>query len=342
MKIRHTLLAAAFAVPALAQTTLPAAPVADKYDGVAPVSAERLSGAFQVGYATNYSGRGYVLTHSVAEGDSIVNSGLKLNYDMGKEKLWSFTTTLAYTAPCSGHRLYGNPSMGKNILTGAIMQQNPGIDAGTASAVAQQMDKKIKQANIENEFVVMNQFNYVPKNELWNVSFGHTFVHGGLLGVMAKHYRDQGASNVNEVFIHPEWTPYKWLSMGVKTSFSFQGITGWWFEPNITVKAPIIGTPEDIKVAGVLTLGLTATADYFDSRYFACANGTQAFFIKMQTPWFVNKNLVVTPGVSFNWLGKGGIKANKMSEYKYYSEDPNNTPFRNFGVVGSLSVTYLF
>ncbi len=341
MKIKTALLALAMAVPAFA-TTVPAAPAADKYEGVAPVSAKRLSGALQIGYATNYTGRGYVVSHSVAEGDSVINTGLKLNYDFGKEKLWSMSTTFAYNVPTSGHRLYGYPYAGLNTIAGKLM--DAGYDEATAMGIAQTQVGKVRtaQKNIENEFAIVTAFNYMSKSELWNVSFGHDFIHGGLLGVMAKHYRDQGASVVNEVFIHPEWTPYKWLSMGVKTSFSFQGITGWWFEPNITVKAPIVGTPDDIKVAGILTMGLTASADYFDSRYFACANGTQAFFIKLQTPWFAKENLIITPGVSFNWLGKGGIKANKRSEFKEVTENPNCIPFRNFGVVGSVSVTYTF
>lgn len=341
MKIKTALLAAALAVPAFATTT-PAAPAADKYEGVKPVSAKRLSGALQIGVATNYTGRGYVLSHSVAQGDGIGTSGLKLNYDFGKEKMWSWSTTLAYNVPFSGHTLYGNPNASMRTLVGSAMMQGYSYEQAVGYAQANYGKVKIKQCNIENEFAVINELKYAAKSELWNVSVGHQFVHGGLLGVMAKHYRDQGASNVNEVFVHPEWTPYKWLSLGVKTSFSFQGITGWWFEPHITAKAPIIGTPEDIKLAGVVTLGMTATADYFDSRYFACANGSQAFFVKLQTPWFAKENLIITPGVSFNWLGKGGQKAIKQSEFREYSGDASNYPFKHFGVVGELSVTYTF
>jgi hypothetical protein len=163
---------------------------------------------------------------------------------------------------------------------------------------------------------------------------------------MAKHYRNQGASVVNEVFIAPEWTPqgdWRWLSMGVKTSLSFQGIQGWWFEPYITGKFPIYGAPTtEGSVLGVVTLAMTASADYFDSRYNACSNGSQAYWIKLSTPWFVKENFIVTPSISFNWLGKGGIKANKGSEFRHYTENPTMIPFRNFGVVFGISATYTF
>ncbi len=171
---------------------------------------------------------------------------------------------------------------------------------------------------------------------------GHQFTHGGLLGVMAKHFRGQGASNTNEVFLSPEWTPTKWFAAGVTTRYSFQGIIGWWFEPYVTFKAPIIGTPEDVKVAGILTLAMSATADYFNYGDFACANGSQAFWVKLSTPWFVTDNFVLTPSVSFNWLGHGGMEANTISHIKKASRNVNNIPFRNFGVVGSLSATFTF
>ena len=68
----------------------------------------------------------------------------------------------------------------------------------------------------------------------------------------------------------------------------------------------------------------------------------QAFWLKLSTPWFVNeaKNFILTPAVSFNWLGKGGMKANEKSEAKAYGSD--YVPFRNFAVVGDLTATYKF
>ncbi|MBQ3144131.1 MAG: hypothetical protein IJB89_06425 [Akkermansia sp.] len=326
MKLSYTLIAAAL----LSTTALAGTPAVTLEQ--AP-DFKRLSGSLTGGYATNYTGRGYVVSHSVAQGDSVFFTALKTSYDFGREGAWTFNNTIAYQVPCSGHTLYGNPTFGPNAGVLAYCHQ--------MGAVSQAMQQKhIKQANIENEFAIVSDFKYT--REKWNVAFGHKFVHGGLLGVMAKHYRDQGASCVNEFFIAPEWTPAKWVSIGVTTSLSFQGIRGWWFEPYVRFKAPIVGTPEDIKVAGVLEFAMSATADYFDGRYNACDNGTQAFWIKFSTPWFIKKNLILTPGVSFNWLGEGGLKANQSSEFKAYTENSSMVPFREFGVVGSVSLTYTF
>ncbi len=364
MKIRYALLAAALLAPAYAGTTEPQVEVKE-----AP-AAKRLSGSVTFGYDTNYTGRGYVVSHSVAEGDSVLYGALKLNYDIGKPGQWTLGSTIAYQVPTSGHTLYGNPSIGPNIAAGAVDQTILGtlMGQGMSEAAAQAtlagikannspisadgttyndtvkaaQKRKIKQANVENQFTVITEAKYTSTTGLWNVALGHNFTRGGLLGVMAKHYRDQGASVVNEVFVAPEWTPYKWLSIGVKTSYSFQGIQGWWFEPYVTAKAPIIGTPEDIKLLGVLTLGMSATADYFAAPYNACGNGSQAFWIKFSTPWFVKDNFIITPSISFNWLGKGGIDANKNSEFKHYTENPNMVPFKNFGVVAGVSATYMF
>lgn len=340
MKVRYALLAvAALLAPAFAAETT------DTLAGEPVLSGKRLSGSLTAGYATNYSGRGYVISHSVAEGDSAEFFALHLTYDVGAKSQWTIENTLAYTTVTSGHTLYGNPTFGPGaaaMMAGAMVQAGA-IPAEYAGAVASQIEQQhVKQANIENEFAVITALKYTAP--YWNVSFGHDFVHGGLLGVMAKHYRGQGASCVNEVFVTPVVTPTKWLEAGCTGRFSFQGITGWWFEPYISAKAPIIGSPEDVKLAGVLTLGMTATADYFQSRYFACQNGSQAFWIKFATPYFVNaeKSLIITPAVSFNWAGKGAMKANEKSEFKRYTGNPSNVPFRNFGVVGSVSCTYKF
>ena len=329
MKVRNLLLAALFAAPAIADTPATATTV-DPLANEPALSAKRLTGSLTVGYETNYTGRGYVVSHSVAGGDSVLYAAAKFNYDLGKRsKLWSLHSTIAYHAPTSGHNLYGHPKFGANNPMGA-----------PAGMVVPGFPKK----NIENQFTLMTEAKYTRPE--WNISFGHDFVHGGLLGVMAKHYRNQGASVVNEVFIAPEWTPqgdWRWLSMGVKTSLSFQGIQGWWFEPYITGKFPIYGAPAtEGSVLGVVTLAMSATADYFADPYNACGNGSQAFWIKLSTPWFVKENFIVTPSVSFNWLGKGGMDANRRSHVKQLTGNPTMVPFRNFGVVFGISATYTF
>ena len=323
MKVRNLLLAALFAAPALAGE--PTATTVDPLATEPALSVNRLKGSLTVGYETNYTGRGYVVSHSVAQGDSVLFAAAKFNYDLGKHSnLWTLGHTIAYIAPVSGHTLYGGIKLGPHY----------GPAAGTV----------VKRPNIENQFTLVTEAKYVRPE--WNIAFGHSFVHGGLLGVMAKHYRNQGASVVNEVFIAPEWTPtdMPWLSMGVKTSLSFQGIQGWWFEPYITGKFPLnkVKPATEGSVLGVVTLAMSATADYFADPYNACGNGSQAFWIKLSTPWFVKDNVIITPSVSFNWLGKGGLDANRRSHAKAYSGDPTMIPFRNFGVVFGISATYTF
>ncbi|MDO4750946.1 MAG: hypothetical protein Q4A24_02460 [Akkermansia sp.] len=357
MKVRNMMIAALLAAPAFADTAATTNNTVEPLANEPALSAKRLKGSLTVGYDTNYTGRGYVVSHSVAQGDSVGYTALKLNYDMGKESAWSLGHTLAYHVPMSGHTLYGNPDFSTHgaYLAGVHSGEVPATCPypGVSQEQYEQMvaegvyakrgSRKIKNANIENQLTLMTELKYTAQD--WNVAFGHTFIHGGLLGVMAKHYRDQGASVVNEVFIAPEWTPSnaKWFSAGVKTSFSFQGITGWWFEPYVTFKAPVFGEPlTDNSMLAVVTFAMSATADYFDSRYFACANGSQAFWVKLSTPWFVKENVIITPSVSFNWLGRGGMKANTQSEFKQYTGNDHNHPFRNFGVVFGVSATYTF
>ncbi len=302
MKMKFAFLAAALTAGTALATT-----ETPDFSTLPALSKERLSGSFTLGATTNYTGKGYVISRAVSGGEGAVMAALKMNYDIGKRKdLWSLDSTIAYKAPTSSHTLYA-PYTHKNI---------------------------------ENEFVVITAAKY--KRDKWNITGGHQFVHGGLYGVMAKHFRKQGGSTTNEVFLTPEWTPAPWVAMGVKTSLSFQGLHGWWFEPYVTFKAPIVGTPDDIKVAGVVTLGMSATAEYYNEGDFACSNGSQAFWIQLSTPWFAKENLIITPMVSFHWLGKGGMKANQKSHIKQLTGNSDYVPFKNFGVVGTLSATYTF
>ena len=340
MKVHYALLA----VAALLSPVFAATCDTDDFSKLPTVSCQRLSGSLNVGYDSNYVGRGLVISHSVAEGDSSEFVALKLNYDVGRKSLWSFDSTVMYKMVSSGHTLYGNPKFGPKGAVGYLMATR-GMDPVQAAQTAAKMkmtEKHIREANIENEFAVVTAAKY---SGTWgSISFGHDFVHGGLLGAMAKHFRSQGASVVNEAFVTPTFTPTKWLETGVTVRYSFQGIQGWWYEPYVTFKAPIIGTPEDVTVAGVLTFAMSASSNYFNEAYGACANGAQAWWIKFSTPWFVteSKNFIITPSVSFNWLGSGAQKANEVSEFRKYTGDSHSVPFRRFSVVGSVACSYVF
>ena len=76
MKLSYTLIAAALlSTTALAGTPAVTLEQAPEF--------KRLSGSLTGGYATNYTGRGYVVSHSVAEGDSVLFAALKTSYDFG-------------------------------------------------------------------------------------------------------------------------------------------------------------------------------------------------------------------------------------------------------------------
>ena len=337
MKVRYLLLASLMVAPAFAGalTTTTVDPLASE----PAISVNRLKGSLTVGYDTNYTARGYVVTRAAVQGEGIAYAAAKFNYDLGKHSnYWTLSHTMAYHASLSGHTLYGGIKAGENCVP--LSAVKPGAPAGVYLPAG----TPLKHQNIENQFSLITEAKYVRPE--WNVSFGHCFVHGGLLGVMAKHYRNQGSSVVNELFVAPEWTPtaIPWLSMGVKTSLSIQGVQGWWFEPYITGKFTLnnVEPATEGSVLGVVTLAMSATADYFADSYNACGNGSQAFWIKLSTPWFVKDNFIITPSVSFNWLGKGGMDANKRSEAVTVSGDSTLVPFKNFGVVFGLSATYTF
>ena len=304
---------------------------------------KRLSGAVHVGGGTAYTCHGYVPSTTVVQGEGYGMGAIQLGYDFGKEGGWSYMGALSYKAPISGHTLYGAPTAVSRETFAAVFPNaslmTPEVFETTYQAVKDKIHP-MPEKNIENEFIVRNGLKYT--NKLWNVSFGHDFIHGGIAGVVAKHFDHQKDSKMQQVWGNFEITPVAWFSADLNCARTFDTVEGWWFEAHARLKAPIIGSPEDIKVAGILEYGMSWCANFYDSAHNACSNGTQAFWLKLSTPWFVNesKNFILTPSVSCNWLGKGGMKANEKSEAKAYGG--NYVPFRNFAVVGDLTATYKF
>lgn len=315
---------------------------------------KRLSGAVHVGAATAYTLHGYVPTTEVVQGEGCGMGAIQLSYDFGKEGAWSYMGAISYRAPMSGHTLYGNPqnisrSYFAGKLAGTPLEPYAGAwlagdtTAAGGAAVEAQYQAKNKQMgykNIENEFILRNGLKYT--RNLWNVSFGHDLIQGGIAGVVAKHFDGEDHSRMQQGWVNAEITPVAWFSADVNVARTFDTVAGWWIEAHARFKAPVIGSPEDIKVAGILEFGGSFTDKFYKYHHNACDNGVQAYWVKLSTPWFVNeaKNFILTPSVSFNWLGNGGRQANKQSHAKAFGD--RYVPFRDFAIVGDITATYKF
>ena len=294
----------------------------DTYQVTQQPDFKRLSGAVHIGAGTAYTCHGYVPTRAVVQGEGYGMGAIQYGYDFGKESFWSYTGAISYKAPFSGHTLYGAPTKATVNTPGGPMT----------------IDHPMPKKNIENEFIFRNGLKYT--RNLWNVSFGHDYIHGGIPGVVAKHFDGENHSRMQQVWTNMEITPVAWFSADMNIARTFDTIDGWWFEWHARFKAPIIGSRENITVAGILEFGLSATSQFYSPKHNACDNGLQAYWVKFSTPWFVNeeKTFILTPAVSFNWLARGGRQANTQSSAKPYG--PQYVPFRKHAVVGDLTATY--
>ena len=73
----------------------------------APVATSSpLSGDIYAGYASNYTCRGIVASHALAEGDSVIPAGVNLNYKLCDAN--SIVASASYTTLTSGHHLMGD------------------------------------------------------------------------------------------------------------------------------------------------------------------------------------------------------------------------------------------
>ena len=301
----------------------------------APQDFKRLGGAVHVGGGTAYTLHGYVPTRAAVQGEGYGMGAIQVGYDFGKEGGWSYVGAISYKAPFSGHTLYGNPGYTRDQIA-AMYPGYPDAVVDGIYAEHGQMGAK----NIENEFILRNGVKYTEN--LWNVSAGHDFIHGGIAGVVAKHFDGERQSRMQQFWLTGEVTPVAWFSADMNIARTFDTVDGWWFEWHARFKAPIVGSPGDITVAGILEFGLSAAAQFYSPSHNASDNGLEAYWVKFSTPWFVNeeKNFILTPSVSFNWLGRGGRQANTQSKAKFYGD--KYTPFRKFAVVGDLTATYKF
>ena len=273
----------------------------------APVATSSpLSGDIYAGYASNYTCRGIVASHALAEGDSVIPAGVNLNYKLCDAN--SIVASASYTTLTSGHHLMGD-----------------------------------RDTSFHNE----TNFNLGWQNKdglLKNLSttLGWNLIHGGLLGNFARYdynatwmsdedvYRRNTNSVIQEFYLTLDYgLPENWFA-GVTTSYAFQGMTGWWFQPYVGYKAALCPVT-DI----VVTAGMSATSSYFGAA-FEQANGAQAWWVKAELPVKLGaKNLSLVPFVSFNWAGCGALKVNK-------GLDKGDKPYKNFGVVAGASLVYSF
>lgn len=294
MKARYFLLAvAAMVSQAFAGTPTIVAPA---LDGTLPckkspmLAAKRLSGSLTAGYATNYACRGLVASHELAEGDGAEHIAVDLSYDIGREGFFTIENHTAYTVVSSGHKFMGVPGL-----------------------------------NFDNELVVETSLRYTLKRVF--ASAGHQLTHGGLLGAQAKHIKGEGASVLNEVFVSAGIIPVSWLEIGVKASYGLDSMHGWWFEPYVKGSWTLVGTGEQPTLDIVAMAGFTATTGNY-GKYDIQGDGVQSWWLALALPWHIMDELVLTPIVSFNWLGEGARNTGNL--------------YRNHAVVGSLNVTYIF
>ena len=273
----------------------------------APVATSSpLSGDIYAGYASNYTCRGIVASHSLTEGDGIIPASVDLNYKL--DDCNSVVGAASCTFLISGHHMAG-----------------------------------------ERDFSFHNETDFLFgwKNRdglLKNLSttLGWNLIHGGLLGNFARYdynatwmsdedvYIRNTHSVIQEFYLTLDYgLPGNWFA-GVTTSYAFQGMTGWWFQPYVGYKAALCPVT-DI----VVTAGMSATSSYFGAA-FEQANGAQAWWVKAELPVKLGvKNLSLVPFVSFNWAGEGALKANRGS-------DRGDKPYKNFGVVAGAGLVYSF
>lgn len=172
-----------------------------------------LSGEVDAGYASNYTCRGIVASHALAEGDSVIPAGVNLNYKLCDAN--SIVASASYTTLTSGHHLMG--------------------------------DRDISFHNETNFNLGWQNKDGLLKN--LSTTLGWNLIHGGLLGNFAKY--DHAHSVTQEFYLNLNYDLTQNWFAGVTTSYAFQGMTGWWFRPHVGYQAAICSDIDFVLSAGM-------------------------------------------------------------------------------------------
>ena len=172
-----------------------------------------LSGEVDAGYASNYTCRGIVASHALAEGDSVIPAGVNLNYKLCDAN--SIVASASYTTLTSGHHLMG--------------------------------DRDTSFHNETNFNLGWQNKDGLLKN--LSTTLGWNLIHGGLLGSFAKY--DHAHSVTQEFYLNLNYDLTQNWFAGVTTSYAFQGMTGWWFRPHVGYQAAICSDIDFVLSAGM-------------------------------------------------------------------------------------------
>ena len=172
-----------------------------------------LSGEVDAGYASNYTCRGIVASHSLTEGDGIIPASVDLNYKL--DDCNSVVGAASCTFLISGHHMAGERDFSFHNETDFLFGW------------------KNRDGLLKNLSTTLG----------WNL------IHGGLLGSFAKY--DHAHSVTQEFYLNLNYDLTQNWFAGVTMSYAFQGMTGWWFRPHVGYQAAICSDIDFVLSAGM-------------------------------------------------------------------------------------------
>ena len=172
-----------------------------------------LSGEVDAGYASNYTCRGIVASHSLTEGDGIIPASVDLNYKL--DDCNSVVGAASCTFLISGHHMAGERDFSFHNETDFLFGW------------------KNRDGLLKNLSTTLG----------WNL------IHGGLLGSFAKY--DHAHSVTQEFYLNLNYDLTQSWFAGVTMSYAFQGMTGWWFQPYVGYKAALCPVTDIVVTAGM-------------------------------------------------------------------------------------------
>lgn len=173
------------------------------------------------------------------------------------------------------------------------------------------------------------------KTQRWleglTISPNYKLTHGGIMGQFIKDGRGKAHSVFQSFGVGLLYdlsaVGAKGFFVGASADYIFQGATGWWFQGVTGYEAKF-----NEKLSAIISAEYNATSGFYGGWSEPASDGDMSYGLKLQLPYKLCKNVILSPFVGTWWTGHSGNNI-VLSGGK---------TMRNFTVVAGANLTWTF
>ncbi len=164
-----------------------------------------------------------------------------------------------------------------------------------------------------------------------SISPNYKLTHGGYMGSFIKDRRGKSHSVFQSFGVGLKYdlgaVGADGFFIGGSADYVFSGATGWWFQGIAGYEAKF-----NEKLSAIVSVEYNATAGFYGAWAEPMTDGDMSYGVKLQLPYKLCKNIILTPFVGTYWLGGSGNNINSR----------DHKELRNFTLAAGANLTWTF